>query len=374
MADSANPSTLPRQWPGLDVLRGIAITLVLILHFPTRFPELLDELFGQIKLIAWAGVDLFFVLSGFLIAHLLLQEYTRHGRVNIGRFWIRRAFKIYPSLYFLIALSLSGAAIPNAAPTLWRTLTEFAFLQSYFPHLWQHTWSLAVEEHFYILIALFFILPNTATLIKHWPLVVLTIITICFINRLLVSSVFTYETHLYPTHLRIDSLFVGTLVAYLYYFHREKTRAQLQAHRIKLLIIAFALVRLGFWGRLEDSRFVQTFGLILLACGCAIFVALTVFGIFSYTPKLIAQPIITLGRISYGTYLWHLPVVNAMEHYFPSTIGALTGFATYLAASITLGYISTRFVEDPLLRLRDRFFPRPPRPSPAAPIPTLKSS
>jgi peptidoglycan/LPS O-acetylase OafA/YrhL len=153
---------LIRQWPGLDVLRAIAITLVLILHYPARLPEFWDWLFYQIKLIGWAGVDLFFVLSGFLIAHLLLQEFSARGRVNVVRFWTRRAFKIYPSLYFLIALSVSGALVLQTNLTAGKTVAELLFVQNYLPHLWQHTWSLAVEEHFYIVIALLFVVPKDA--------------------------------------------------------------------------------------------------------------------------------------------------------------------------------------------------------------------
>jgi peptidoglycan/LPS O-acetylase OafA/YrhL len=348
-----------RKWPGLDVLRAVAIGLVLILHYPARLPEFWDQIVFQIRLVGWGGVDLFFVLSGFLIAHLLFQEYSACGRIDVVRFWTRRAFKIYPSLYFLIALSASGALALQTNLTIGKIFAELCFFQNYLPHLWQHTWSLAVEEHFYILIALIFVLPKTATVVRCWPLVVAGVLCACLAARILTNGPFSYERQLYPTHLRIDSLFAGTLVAYFYYFHRETTRDFLRRSRWKFLIIGCALVRLGFWGRLEDSRFVQTFGLTLLSSGCAIFVALTVYGCFSFMPPgRLGQAVVLVGRISYGVYLWHMAILQGIERYSSSLVGGFAGLAIYLTFSITAGFLSTRLVEDPLLRLRNRFFPR----------------
>jgi peptidoglycan/LPS O-acetylase OafA/YrhL len=129
------------------------------------------------------------------------------------------------------------------------------------------------------------------------------------------------------------------MVAYLYYFHRQKTADCLQEHRFKFLIIGFALVRFGFWGRLEDSRFVQTFGLTLLSAGCAVFVALTVFDVFSYVPpRRLKGPVLLIGRASYGIYLWHLAVLGLVERQWPSTAGAFSGFALYFAAALVFGF------------------------------------
>src|SRR5262249_876999 len=100
--------------------------------------------------------DLFFVLSGFLVSGLLFKEYKRHGDVRLGRFLVRRGFKIYPAFYvFLLATSLAvllgGQALDGLA-----FLCEALFVQNYGPNLKDHTWSLAVEEHFYLLLCLFF--------------------------------------------------------------------------------------------------------------------------------------------------------------------------------------------------------------------------
>ena len=92
---TANPVSRIKQ---LDVLRGIAIVLVLGSHMPA------SDLWSQI---GWVGVDLFFVLSGFLVSGLLFNEYKKHGQIRLGRFLIRRGFKIYPAFYFLILVTIA---------------------------------------------------------------------------------------------------------------------------------------------------------------------------------------------------------------------------------------------------------------------------
>ena len=89
----------------------------------------------------WIGVDLFFVLSGFLISGLLFSDIKETGTVHLGRFYIRRGFKIYPAFYaFLVITALLSPAIRHTNH-YW---PEFLFLQNYFPRVWGHTWSLAI--------------------------------------------------------------------------------------------------------------------------------------------------------------------------------------------------------------------------------------
>lgn len=144
-----NPLTRNRQ---LDVLRGTAILLVLGRHLPEGTTPIRGFIVGILSLwyrIGWSGVDLFFVLSGFLVSGLLFREYRAEGHVRPGRFYLRRGLRIWPAFYLMIAVSLL---------LLWRTtrlsqvLIEVFFVQSYFSKgcLWMHTWTLAVEEHFYL--------------------------------------------------------------------------------------------------------------------------------------------------------------------------------------------------------------------------------
>src|SRR6266498_3684108 len=144
----------------LDCLRCLAVLLVLCRHMPV----LPDNLTGALRVPAhllyeagWAGVDLFFVLSGFLISGLLFHEHQRYGRINFKQFIVRRGLKIYPAFYCLIAATV-GIAVLNKWNLPWkRIFAEVFFVQNYCIGLWSHTWSLAIEEHFYLLLPLLLI-------------------------------------------------------------------------------------------------------------------------------------------------------------------------------------------------------------------------
>jgi len=130
----------------LDFLRGIAIILVLIRH--SSITQFLVN-------IGWIGVDLFFVLSGFLVSGLLFKEYKVYGELNIKRFLIRRGFKIYP-LFYVAAIPYILIKISESTFSLPLLLGDLFFLQNYvsnWGYLYAAGWSLAVEEHFYLGIA-----------------------------------------------------------------------------------------------------------------------------------------------------------------------------------------------------------------------------
>jgi peptidoglycan/LPS O-acetylase OafA/YrhL len=153
----------------LDILRAIAIFLVLahhlgsggvrnsglyalvvyINHCPDDWHHAPERVARSIIHAGWMGVDLFFVLSGFLVSGLLFREFRQYGRVRLGRFLIRRGFKIYPGFYVLLGATLLVFALTKIravkAGQIW---CEALFLTNYGPNIWGHTWSLAVEEHF----------------------------------------------------------------------------------------------------------------------------------------------------------------------------------------------------------------------------------
>lgn len=136
----------------LDFLRGIVIILVLFRH-----SSLHDFILTKI---GWIGVDLFFVLSGFLVSGLLFKEYNKYGEINIKRFLIRRGFKIYP-LFYITAIPYLLFQIYYNNFSLYNLFGDLLFMQNYvsnWAYLYPGGWSLAVEEHFYLLIAFTFYL------------------------------------------------------------------------------------------------------------------------------------------------------------------------------------------------------------------------
>src|SRR5713226_5024265 len=162
----------------LDVLRGVAVLLVIANHYP----------YYALARAGWIGVDLFFVLSGFLISGLLFSDLLSQGSISLGRFFIRRGLKIYPAFYFFLGLTtLLSPGIRHDG----RILSEVFFLQSYLPRIWGHTWSLAIEEHFYIMLPLLLIVLNRRNWLRHIPAISVALIVGCLAMRIgtaLISS------------------------------------------------------------------------------------------------------------------------------------------------------------------------------------------
>src|SRR5205823_1760768 len=148
--------------PSLDVLRGVAVIVVILDHYQyierVQNPSIIDFcIAGPLAIVSSLGVDLFFVLSGFLISGLLFEELASTGELRVIRFLARRGLKIYPGFYAFIGLTaLFNPAMLHSR----KMLSELLFLQSYLPRIWGHTWSLAVEEHFYLALPLLFLLLN----------------------------------------------------------------------------------------------------------------------------------------------------------------------------------------------------------------------
>jgi len=147
-------------------------------------------------------VDLFFVLSGFLISGLLFSDLTSNGSIALRRFYLRRGLKIYPAFYFFLA----GTSLlwPVTLPHKF-LLSEVFFLQSYLPHIWQHTWSLAVEEHFYFVLPLLLLVLHRGKRLHYLPILSLLLVIGCFLGRVAtgVWSPGHKEWMLVSTHLRI---------------------------------------------------------------------------------------------------------------------------------------------------------------------------
>jgi len=299
----------------IDVLRGIAILLVVGHHMPIN-----SGAFMLWRHVGWIGVDLFFVLSGFLVSGLLFAEYQRHGTLSIARFLARRGLKIYPSFYTLLSLTVayyafvtSGWVAPRTPlPDLAaRATAEAVYLGNYLPSVWGHTWSLAVEEHFYFMLAGGFVLlvryrranPFAALV----PIVALTVLGVTALRVFTWANYpYTFKTHLSVTHLRFDALAIGVLLSYAYHYHREALLASVLRWRYALAVAAALLIATPFaWA---DGA-LAPFGLLSFSLGFAVVLALTLTR--TQRPPLAGRVIATVGVYSYSIYLWH-PAVERM--------------------------------------------------------------
>jgi peptidoglycan/LPS O-acetylase OafA/YrhL len=350
----------------LDILRCIAVLTVIIHHSGASF-------FGRM---GWIGVDLFFVLSGFLISGLLFSEFKRCQAINLRRFFIRRGLKIYPAFYvFLILTGVAGQLVFHLHPNFARYFHEAIFVMNYAHGIWDHTWSLAVEEHFYIFLAVFLTAlarfsSERENPFRAIPWSAAAIAFLCVLFR--AFSVYVGKPNFHMTytasHERMDSLFCGVLIGYLYHFQPVILGETMRPRRNRIGIAIASTILLSFayfWGR--DSRFFATFGYSLIYLGFAgvLLLSLYVHGIFSGRLACILKfggsAAAYIGMYSYSIYLWHEPVAAWLPGVVRRTFGYPTGvygrFAIYFAGSLAIGILMSKLVEYPLLRLRDRIIP-----------------
>ncbi len=341
MSEAIGPHKSRNQ--ALDVLRGIAILLVMGFH---------DDYFRILGRGGWIGVDLFFVLSGFLISGLLFSEYQRFGRIDVVRFLIRRGFKIYPAFYVFMGITaihweLFHGYVPR------RILSDLFFVQDYFPHIWPHGWTLAVEEQFYLLLPLLLLVMIARSGNKKnpfggipWTFVILSVGCLTLRTVAVLRGAPLHEIQ-FPAQNRFDSLFAGVALGYYRHFHpglfRRAARKPLWAPGLAVLTPAFVLA--------NSDSFMNTIGVTMLYVGFGCLLVWAVDRQPSRNPG--ARALAWTGRFSYSIYLWHFALKDALFSGPPD----LASFLLFLAVSIAFGAAMSRLVEIPALRLRDRFFP-----------------
>lgn len=353
----------PKKSVALDFLRGVALLLVLFRHAPA-FPEF--TLGTMLTTGGWIGVDIFFVLSGYLVSGLILAEIGTANRFDIRRFLIRRGLKIYPAFYCMILATVVMSYWRYGHVEMSALAAEIFFLQNYLSGLWGHTWSLAVEEHFYILLAvcIWLILKVGGSVKQCLFRVALVTLIVCLSMRIALSLsqiAYAHETHIFPTHLRIDALSAGVMLrVFLSDDNAERRMAQLATRwRIGIAVSAAALACWPFWNPLGSAPWVTSVGFSLLTLS-AILAILALRGWSTFESLRGVELIARLGRYSYSVYLWHLPlahIANAIgKRVFPEWSGGLS-YAAYFAVAVVGGVALGRLIEIPALSFRDRYFP-----------------
>jgi peptidoglycan/LPS O-acetylase OafA/YrhL len=355
--------TKSRRLVALDALRAVAVLLVLGRHLPPvegELPPTVPALLHYWKRIGWMGVDLFFVLSGFLVAGLLFTEHARHGRIRPLRFLVRRGFKIYPGFYLLLGATWlwRHGQVPAG-----RFLAEALFVQNYFPAVWNHTWSLAIEEHFYLALTLLLWSWSRGRegprAFRGLPGLSAVLFALVLALRIRAFAPFPRGYLLLPTHFRVDALLFGALLAYGWTFHRE--RLAVLAHRWRWAIAGASLVLLlpCLLLPLEDSLAVNTVGLTGNYLGFGGLVILVVASAARGAPRMerALAPLAPIGVFSYSIYLWHMPVALAVHLLDLGRFGWAAAAVVYLAGSLVVGIAAALAMEIPILRLRDRIIP-----------------
>ena len=321
-----------RKIPELDGLRAIAVLPVIALHF-----SYLQWVVG-----GYLGVDLFFVLSGFLITSLLLAEEAA-GRVSLKAFYARRALRILPPLAATVLLALAlGVATPHGAGAA----MLFAANMVDNPGLMglRHTWSLAVEEHFYLLWP-----PLLLALGRHrmrflgW-----TILAVLCVRVVLLAMRMEVYT---PTYTRADSLAVGCFAALLL-ARPSPPRLGAWAAPVSLAVVLACFLVIPYGDFIMRS---YGFTLFAVLCAAAIVGALAHQGLMGRLLR--SAPLQYVGTRSYGLYLYHMPWVYALEPY--RVEGDMASMAWISAARVALTFavaeLSYRTIEAWARRYGTRF-------------------
>lgn len=355
--------------PGFDGLRAIAIAVVFVAHLGWE-----NWVPGGL------GVTLFFFLSGFLITRLLVAEMeAQGGQIDVARFWARRLARLAPPL--LVFMVVSGIALwaLGVPPELGHVLAGLFYFMNYWQLLtpppegaaleapWGHLWSLAVEEHFYLLFPLLLLVAGQSHQARMRLL--LAVIAGGLIWRLVLVHALDAPTDwtAFASDARIDSIAWGCLLAVMLDGVGRGERGAM-AGGAPLLVwlrswtwLGLAVLLIGLTVLHRDTAFRETWRYSLQ--GFAILVIVlnlyTLAGAGRIVAVLETAPFRLTGRLSYALYLWHLPVTWFLhQHEGP---GPLSPGASVVALLVcfTLALASWHFVEKPCWRLRARFGGRP---------------
>src|SRR5213076_1640804 len=354
--------------PGLDLLRALAIIVVVIYHaalFGFKLP-------GRVDRFGWIGVDLFFVLSGYLIGGQLLAPLARGRPIDLRRFFARRAFRIIPAYFVILAVYAflpSWREYPEMSP-LWKFVFSVQNIDLHGGTAFSHAWSLAVEDQFYLL------LPLILILVSRWPrprfiipcVIVLGGIALrAFLARQNLAetgvSFRGFQTWIYyPTWTRLDPLVFGVVLAAIEKFRPQWWRRLMNLAPWLLLpglaLIVYALY-LGEGDYLTVAACIWQFPLIALGMAALL--------ICTLSPRLPFRRVAIPGAafiasIDYSAYLIQKLVMHVIGQFCFEHSIALTSVSALVLVEICVyaaAFILFLLIERPFLKLRHRLAPRP---------------
>ena len=316
------------RWLALDGLRGLAVTAVVLFHLglATR---------------GYLGVDVFFVLSGFLITRLLVAELERADTISRRRFYVRRLLRLYPAFAVVVGCCvvvavLTRRAVPAMLHDAAASLLYVSNLTGVQGGLLDHTWSLSLEEQFYLLWPVLLLFRWRR---RHWTgwlpaLVVLVAV--------LAADLATHQRGAFHSYVRAMGLPLGCLVALL----PLPTLTRIG----RAGPVALAVLAVCFFAPLPaalTTAWPVSIGALLAA-------PVTAWLVTAGNPLLESGPLRWLGTRSYSLYLWHFPILSLTGHHAPAVIPHPAALAIGTLASLVAAEASYRFVETPINRFRDR--------------------
>ncbi|MFN3753529.1 acyltransferase family protein [Flavobacterium sp.] len=359
---------------GLDLMRAIAILMVLFGHCVWIIPKNDSFWHKLLVLFGFFGVEIFFVLSGFLIGKILYQSYLKedYSIKVVFSFLKRRWFRTFPNYFLILLVNLAIASIVGYATLSW--WKYFFFLQNinttmlpFFPE----SWSLSVEEFAYVTLPFFllffgsFVKPKVKS--HFFVGSVITLIVIFFCTKIYYQST-TQNTTLTQWNLslkavviyRLDSIFIGVLYSWIYLNYTsfwQKNKVVLFV--VGMFLFFFQFVGIGYLGWFIESVpvFWNVFYLPLISIAIACF--LPYLSEWKNEKSLFHKPVTFISLISYSIYLLHYSVILLlMKQYIvideQNNIQLVTFLSSYILITILLSYFLYRFYEKPIMNLRDK--------------------
>lgn len=334
--------------PSLDGIRAISIALVLFSHISHNF-GLQADMFGNL------GVRIFFVISGFLITSILLDEIKKTNGINLKRFYFRRTFRIFPAYYFYI-LFIFILTLGNIIYVPFDNfLIAVTYTTNYFsPISWElgHSWSLAVEEQFYLLlpgILFIFSLKNVKRILIGVIIIVpyirlINLIVIHFNGQYGVPFWFTF-----PFHNNADVLATGCILAiYKDFFHNSRIYRDFLKSTMAFLILPILIFTFTIY--IPTFEILYYFaGITIINISIALGIDWLIFNHKSFCGKVLnTKPFIYIGMMSYSVYLWQQPFTSYSDYKF------WTHFPINILFLIVLSVFSYTVIEKRFLNLRKK--------------------
>ncbi len=356
---ATSPDWSPRlpYHPGLDGVRALAVTGVVLYHAGVSWIP------G-----GFLGVDVFFVLSSYLITSMLLVERAGSGRIDLGRFWKGRARRLLPALALVVLFALiatSTIARDDLARTRADAIASAVFMtnwqeiissHSYFnafgrPSLLQHLWSLAVEEQFYLIWPL--LLVGGLRWLGRRRMFVLTALGALASTGLMWTL---YSPNLdpsrvyYGTDTRSSTLLVGALLAFAWPATRMRAQASARARNVLdgIGLAALAGILAVFWRASDFEPWLYRGGFLLVAICAGVLVAVAVHPAARLGAILGSRPLRWVGVRSYGIYLWHWPIMELTRPRVDVPWHGSLLVSAQIGATVAVAAASYRYVEHPV--------------------------
>lgn len=369
-------NTANKKLYGLDHLRAVAIVLVFGFHYAALFAS--PEWLKKISTFGWTGVDLFFVLSGYLISSQLFAGIAKGEKISFPAFFLKRFFRIIPAYLLVVAIYFSvPAAREREAPApLWKYLsfTQNLGLNLRTQGTFSHAWSLCIEEQFYLIFPLLLIALVSFNAFKRskWLLLVLFLGGLAarwYVYDHIVAPQLAdesgwatwYQWIYYPTYSRLDGLLSGVAIAALFRF-RPLLKEKITRYGNLWSLISLLLLATAYWVCTEETSFTASvfgFPLLSIAYGLLVIGAISPSSLLYRFPSAITTKI---AALSYAIYLTHKIIIHITQQQVAKLAIPPGSNRMLLICMITCfagAWLMNKMIEQPFLKLRQKVLNKP---------------